>query len=699
MTAPSPEPAALPPKASPQPTTRLVHGERLTDEFGWLRADNWAQVLKDPGALPAPIRTHLEAENAYCAAVMAPAKALRAKLIKEMRGRMKEDESSVPEPDGPFAYYERYNAGAEHPLVCRTPRDGGIEEVLLDAEALSSGKPFFDLGGVTHTHDHARIAYSVDERGSEYYRIRIRDLPDRDLGDTVDDTTGDIVWTAAGDAFYYVMNDDNHRPSRVFRHRVGAPQAQDDLIYAEADPGWFVNIDSTQSSRFLVIAAGDHETSESWLVELDDPQARPVLVAPRQGQVMYDVEHHGDRLIISTNADGAEDFKLVEAPVASPGRDSWSDLVPYRAGVMILSHIAFARHLVRMERQDARPRIVVRTFATGEEHAIAFDEEAYALGLDGGLEYDTDVVRFIYASLTTPATTYAYDMATRTRTLLKQQEVPSGHDPAAYVTRRLLAPAPDGALVPVSLLYRRGTPLDGTAPALVYGYGAYGSAMSASFRTNPLSLVDRGFIYAIAHVRGGTEKGWAWYLDGKRHKKPNTFSDFVAVCEHLVAEGFTGRGRIVAHGGSAGGMLMGAVANMAPALFAGIVADVPFVDVLNTMLDGELPLTPPEWPEWGNPGESRADFDFIQSYSPYDCIRPQDYPPILALGGLTDPRVTYWEPAKWVAKLRATMTGGGPILLHTNMDAGHGGAAGRFDSLKETALIYAFALQAVAGFD
>jgi oligopeptidase B len=366
---------------------------------------------------------------------------------------------------------------------------------------------------------------------------------------------------------------------------------------------------------------------------------------------------------------------------------------------MILSHIAFARHLVRMERQDARPRIVVRAFATGDEHAIAFDEEAYALGLDGGLEYDTDVVRFVYASLTTPATTYAYDMATRTRTLLKQQEVPSGHDPAAYVTRRLLAPAPDGALVPVSLLYRRGTPLDGTAPALVYGYGAYGSAMSASFRTNPLSLVDRGFIYAIAHVRGGTEKGWAWYLDGKRHKKPNTFSDFIAVCEHLVAEGFTGRCRIVAHGGSAGGMLMGAVANMAPALFAGIVADVPFVDVLNTMLDGELPLTPPEWPEWGNPGESRADFDFIRSYSPYDCVRPQAYPPILALGGLTDPRVTYWEPAKWVAKLRATMTSGGPILLHTNMDAGHGGAAGRFDSLKETALIYAFALQAVAGFD
>jgi oligopeptidase B len=351
-----------------------------------------------------------------------------------------------------------------------------------------------------------------------------------------------------------------------------------------------------------------------------------------------------------------------------------------------------------MEMEDARPRIVAREIGTGEEHAIAFAEEAYSLGLSPGHEFDTNTLRFTYSSMTTPAETYDYDLSTRDRVLRKRQEVPSGHDPASYVTRRLFARAPDGEEVPISILYRRDLALDGSAPCLLYGYGAYGTAMPASFRVNPLSLVDRGFVYAIAHVRGGTEKGWRWYLSGKRENKPNTFADFIACAESLIEAGYTSPARLVAYGGSAGGMLMGAAANMRPDLFAGIIADVPFVDVLNTMLDGDLPLTPPEWPEWGNPGQDADAFRIIRSYSPYDNVRPQRYPAILALGGLADPRVTYWEPAKWVARLRATMLGGGPVLLKTNMDAGHGGAAGRFERLEEVALIYAFAIKAAEGF-
>jgi oligopeptidase B len=403
------------------------------------------------------------------------------------------------------------------------------------------------------------------------------------------------------------------------------------------------------------------------------------VVQARQPLLIYSVENWANHLFILTNADGAEDFKVVTARVEAPGRANWTDVIPHRPCVMIRHQHVIADHLVRLEIENARPRIVVRD-TQGSEHVVAFAEEAYALGLQPGHEFETAVIRFTYSSMTTPAETYDYDCVTRARQLRKRQTVPSGHDSADYV---------------ISLLHRRDCPLDGTAPLLLYGYGSYGTLMPAGFRTNLLSLVDRGFVYAIAHVRGGTEKGWRWYLDGKREKKPNTFTDFVACARALIDANYTAQGRIVAHGGSAGGMLMGAVANLAPDLFAGIVADVPFVDVLNTMLDGDLPLTPPEWPEWGNPGESVEAFDTILAYSPYDNVAPQDYPAILALGGLTDPRVTYWEPAKWVARLRATMTGGGPILLRINMEAGHGGAAGRFDRLEEVGLIQAFALLAV----
>ncbi|HEV7329248.1 MAG TPA: S9 family peptidase [Bosea sp. (in: a-proteobacteria)] len=691
---------AAPPAPAIRSQTRTVHGVALTDDYAWLRAENWRDVLRDPDTLPPEIRAHIEAENAWCDTLMAPTKALQRTLIKEMRGRIKEDDSEPPQPDGPFLYYSRYRRGGEHPLICRKPRaeeDGkaGREQVMLDCDTLAEGKEFFDLGDAEHSPDHRLLAWSADEAGSELFLIRIRDLATgEDLPDAVTDTSGEMIWAADSSAFVYVALDDDHRPTRVLRHRIGTPQSEDELLYEETDPGLFADIDQTQSRRFLLISSSDHETSEVSLVDLADKTGKPRLIAQRLAGRQYSVEHHGEELLILTNADGAEDFKIVRAPLADPSPSNWADRVPHKRGRLILSHICLANRLIRLEREEGLPRIVIRDLTSGTESSIAFDEEAYGLGVDAGYEFDTDTLRFIYASMARPAETYDYDLATGERTLVKRQEVPSGHDPEAYVVRRIFATAKDGARIPVSLLHRRDLKLDGSAPCLLYGYGSYGAAMSASFRTRPLSLVDRGFVYAIAHIRGGTDKGWGWYLDGKRQNKPNSFTDFIAAGEMLAAEGFTSRGRIVAEGGSAGGMLMGAVANLAPELFAGIIAEVPFVDVLNTILDESLPLTPMEWPEWGDPIRDEAAFRTILSYSPYDNVKAQAYPPILATGGLADPRVTYWEPAKWVARLRATMTGGGPVMLHTNMDAGHAGAAGRFDSLKETALAYAFAITA-----
>ncbi|ACL59057.1 S9 family peptidase [Methylobacterium nodulans] len=700
-------PTLPPPTAPVRLHAVTVHGRTVSDPYAWLKAENWREVLKDPAALPDEIRRYLEAENAYAETALAGTGPLRKALVAEMRARIREDDGSVPDVDGPFAYYTRHREGGQHPLVCRRPSAGIAElpvdrlagegeEILIDGDREGEGHAFFDLADAAHSDDHALVAWSSDTKGSELYTIRVRDLATRrDREDAVIATTGEAVWAADATAFWYVAVDENHRPARVKLHRLGTLQSEDEMVYEEPDSGFFVHIDQTQSGAFLTITASDHETAEVHLVDRARPGTAYRTVEPRTSKLIYSVEHRGDELFILTNADGAEDFKIAVAPLAEPGRANWRDLVPHRQGVMIRFQHVLAQHLVRLELENARPRLIVREAATDEEHSVAFAEEAYSLGLLPGLAFDTTVIRFVYSSLTTPAETYDYDVTTRTRLLRKRQDVPSGHDPAAYVTRRLFATAPDGESVPISLFHRRDCPLDGTAPLLLYGYGSYGSLMSASFRTNPLSLVDRGFVYAIAHVRGGTEKGWRWYLDGKREKKPNTFSDFVACARALIAAGYTSAGRIVAHGGSAGGMLMGAVANLAPELFAGIVADVPFVDVLNTMLDGSLPLTPPEWPEWGNPGADPKAFETILSYSPYDNLRATAYPAILALGGLTDPRVTYWEPAKWVARLRATMTGGGPVLLRINMEAGHGGAAGRFDRLEEVALIYAFALAVV----
>jgi oligopeptidase B len=686
-----------PPLAERRPTLSVHHGVELADEYAWLRAANWQEVMRDPGALEPAIRAYLEAENAYTQTALDDTKQLQAELFAEMKGRIKEDDSSVPSADGPFAYFTSYATGGQYPRVNRCPHAGGASELLLDGNQEAQGKAYWQLGAASHSPDHRLLAYAVDDKGSELFTIRIRDLATGlDLPDVIADTRGSLVWARDSQTLFYVRLDDHHRPLFVYRHRVGTPADEDVLVYEEKDSGFYVGVDQTQSGRFVVVYAHDHQTSEVYLIDAERPEAPPRVVAARELGHEYSVDHHGDRLFILTNSSGAEDFRICETPVADMARSSWRELLAHRPGRLILDIVAFAGHLVRLEREDGLPRIVVRQLSDGSEHAIAFDEEAYSLGMSAGYEFDTATLRFTYSSLTTPAQVFDYDMEGRTRVLRKMQEVPSGHDAADYVTRRVLAPAPDGQTVPVSLLHRKSTPRDGSAPLLLYGYGAYGIAIPAAFTTSWLSLVDRGFVVAIAHVRGGKDKGYRWYTEGKRAKKVNTFTDFIAAGEYLVEQGYTRRGRIVASGGSAGGMLMGAVANMAPDLFLGIIADVPFVDVLNTMLDASLPLTPPEWPEWGNPLESKEEFATIRSYSPYDNVAVKPYPHIFAYGGLTDPRVTYWEPAKWIARLRDRNTSDSLILLKTNMEAGHGGASGRFEQLKEVALDFAFALK-IAG--
>ena len=684
------------PTAPRRPHSFTTHGITVIDDYAWLKDNNWQEVLRDPSVLRADIRRYLEAENDYTESLLGHTAALQKTLVAEMRGRIKEDDSSVPAPDGPYAYLRKFREGGQHELFGRSPRNGGQIEIVLDGDELAANHEYFKFGGSRHSPDHRLEAWSADINGSEYFSIRVRNWADgADRDDLVEETDGVVVWSADSTAFYYVKLDDSHRPMQVWRHRLGTLQRDDVLVYEEQDSGWFTDIHESASGRFCVIAGGDSETSEQRLIDLADPGAPPRLVAARETGVQYSVADRGDELFILTNANGAIDFKIVTAPLNSPERANWRDLIPHREGVYIIDIELYAGHLVRLERANALPAIIIRDLSNGDEHAIAFDETAYSLDTMGGYEFDTTNLRFSYSSMTTPSEIYDYDMASRTRTLRKRQEIPSGHNPADYVTTRIMATSHDGAEVPVSILHRKDLVRDGAAPLLLYGYGSYGLAMPASFSANRLSLVDRGFVYAIAHIRGGTDKGWGWYLDGKREKKTNGFDDFAACGRALIDAGYTGAKRIVGHGGSAGGMLMGAVANRAGELFAGIVAEVPFVDVLNTMLDDTLPLTPPEWPEWGNPIKSEADFKTILSYSPYENIAAKDYPAVLAMGGLTDPRVTYWEPAKWIARLRATMTGGGPVLLRTNMGAGHGGASGRFNRLDEVAIAYAFALWAV----
>jgi oligopeptidase B len=689
--------APCPPRADIQPREVSAQGDTWVDDYAWIRAENWREVLRDPIALPREIQALLEAENAYAEEILGPTQTLQKQLVREMRARLREDDSEPSAPDGPYSYYSRFRHGGQHRIYCRRPRAGGKETVLLDGDARAVGNAFFQLGAARHSPDHRKFAWSADDKGSEMYTIGVRDVAgETDLSDRVEQAAGEIVWTRDSSGFLYILQDENHRPFRVMLHRLGSTADADACIFEEADPAWFLSLSPTRWGRRAFILVHGHDASEAHVVDLETPLLAPRVIAPRRAGLRYQPMDHGDVFYIKTNS-GARDFEIVVAPAEAPEETNWRAFLPARDGRLIETAALFKDYLVLLAREENVPRLIVHELASGHGHEIGFEAQTYFLKLETVYEFDSPVFRFSYSSMACSEETYDYDMAARQRLLLKKQMTPKDFDAAAYVVRSVLAATPDGEKVPISLLYRRQTPIDGTAPLLIYGYGAYGHVMDANFSTNRLSLVDRGFVYAIAHVRGGTEKGWRWYEEGKLERKANTFGDFLAATRHLVALGFADRRRIIAHGRSAGGMLMGAIANEAPELFAGIIAEVPFVDVLNTMLDASLPLTPPEWLEWGDPIHDPKAFAAIRAYSPYDNVRPQRYPAILAVAGLTDPRVTYWEPAKWIAKLRAVMTGGGPIVLRTEMGAGHAGAPGRFDRLEEIARAYAFAIAVANG--
>jgi len=679
-------------------------GRTRVDPYNWLKDDNWQDVMREPSLLKADIRSYLETENAYTKARLEdPTAALREELFNEMRGRIKEDDSSVPSIHGGWAYYTRFREGGEYAVYARKPAadafsGAGEETILLDGDAMGKDQEYFAFGDIEASPDHKTLAYGVDTKGSEYYQIRVKDIATgADTGVLIENAYGPFEWSSTGKAIFWVKRDENGRPSAVYQRELAS--GEDTLVYEEKDPGFFVGLDTSESEEVIFIASGGHTTSEAYWFPADEVNPKLRLIAERQTDNEYSVTHWDGAFYISTNLDGAVDFKLVRAPMTSTSRKDWEEVIPHRPGTLLLGIHAQKDYLAIMEREGGLPRIVIHKHGMKDSHTISFDEAAFDLGLDAGYEYDVPVLRFDYASPSTPDQVIDYNLDTRERTLRKTREVPSGHNPADYVVERIMAPSWDGAQVPVTLLRHKNTPVDGTAPVLLYGYGSYGITIASDFRTGRLSLVDRGFIYAIVNPRGEMAKGYQWYLDGKLDKKTNTFKDFVAAGNHLVGKGYTKRGQLIAEGGSAGGLLMGAIANMDPGLFGGIIASVPFVDVLNTMSDESLPLTPPEWPEWGNPLTDEKAYDSILAYSPYDNVTKLDYPPMLITGGVTDPRVTYWEPAKWAARLRHEAPEAGPYYLRINLDSGHFGASGRFEGLKEVAIEYAFALAAAGKID
>ncbi len=683
-----------PPIARREPKITEQLGRTRTDDYAWLKDDNWQEVMRDPSLLRADIRAYIDEENAYREAMMAPTLDLQERIYQEMRGRTKEDDSSVPAPDGPWEYYRRFETGAQHPIYARQPRGGqGSEEILLDVDAQAKGKTFYKVVSAEHAPGHTLFAYAVDEQGSEIYTVYVKDLATGEtLANPIGNCTGDFTWSPCGQFIFWTYRDDNGRPAKVYRRP--ARGGEDTLVYDEPDDGFFLSVGVTESHDWIIIHAGHHASSETHLISAKTPTAAPTLFHGREEDILYTPTHWNGRWYVLTNADGAVDFKLMTCEPDDTSRAAWREFVPHELGRYIVSVNATRDHLVRMERANALPRIIVR-HRDGNEHAIELSEDAYNLELVGGYEFDTAIQRYVYESPTTPMQWFDYDMDARAQTLRKTQEIPSGHDAAKYEARRLFATATDGKSVPITVLMKRGTPLDGSAPLFLYGYGSYGITLDADFSIRRFSLVDRGWIYAIAHVRGGADMGFSWFQDGRRFTKKNTFSDYIACAEESIAKGYGRAGNIVCEGRSAGGLLMGAIANMRPDLWAGVIGGVPFVDVLNTMSDDTLPLTPPEWPEWGNPLESAEAYDYIASYCPYSNIDAKAYPAILSTGGLTDPRVTYWEPSKWVAKLRPNTTSRRPVLLKMNMGAGHAGSAGRFEFLRELAHDYAFAIKAI----
>ncbi|MCH8147346.1 MAG: S9 family peptidase [Planctomycetes bacterium] len=671
--------SVAPPVAKVDPTHRTIHGETRADPYGWLRNRGGADVL-----------AYLEAENDYTKRMMNHTEDLQQRLFEEMKGRLKETDLTVPTKHDEYYYYTRTVEGRQYRIHCR--KHGSLdaaEEIILDQNELATGHEYFRLGAFEFSPNHKLLAYSTDTAGSETYTLRIKDLTTGEmLPDTIENTYYSLEWGNDNATLFYTVLDDAMRPYRLMRHILGTEASADRIIHEEKDERFFVRVSKTRSKKFLLLRLGSQITSEIRVLDAGNPRGVFTTIEPRRQGVEYSVDHHGDDFFIVTN-DDAMNFRLMRAPVESPSRGNWTEVIEHRPAVRLTGVDMFANHMAIYERQDGLRRLRLRNLKDGSEHYVSFDDPVYTFYATGNAEFDTDTIRYSYTSLVTPRSVYDYNMNTRAAELKKRQEVLGGFDPALYTSQRIAATAKDGTKVPISLVYRKGLVLDGRNPCLLYGYGSYGASMDPRFSSRRLSLLDRGFVYAIAHIRGGGDMGRPWYDGGKLLKKKNTFTDFIACAEHLIDEGFTSRDRLAIMGGSAGGLLMGAVTNMRPDLFSAVVAQVPFVDVINTMLDPSIPLTVIEYEEWGNPHEKES-YDYMLSYSPYDNVEQKDYPNMLITAGLNDPRVQYWEPAKWTAKLRANRTDDNLLLLKTNMGAGHGGASGRYDAIRERAFAYAF---------
>lgn len=679
--------SVAPPVAAKKPQTVTHHGIAVTDDYAWLRDPGYPEVTDKE------VLAHLEAENAWFEARMAPQKELVETLFKEMRGRIKEADKSVPQKDGDYVYWIEFEEGAEYKKWWRRPvgaaDDGSADELLLDEVALAEGKEYFNLGAISVSQNGKLLAYSVDDNGSERFTVRIKDLATGEhLADEIPGTLSSLVWVAGDTGLIYSLANEQWRTDNARLHWLGKPLDDDVELYHEGNEGFRVGSSLSANEKWVIVSASDHETSEVRLIPAADPLANPLLVQPRKEGVEYDVEERDGTLYIHAN-DTHENFRLATAPLDRPGE--WTTLIEGSDEFYLTGMELFRDFYVVEGRRAGLDQVELRYYDDpARVEPIAFPEASYVAHLSDNPEWAVEKLRLSYQSMVSPGTVYDYHLANQRLETLKVQEIPSGYDAALYETERLEIAARDGTAIPVSIVMRKDRKPGGLLH--LYGYGAYGIAIEPGFSTARLSLVDRGFAYAIAHIRGGDDLGRAWYKAGKREARTNTFNDFVDVARGLVDRGYTQEGRISISGGSAGGELMGAVVNTDPGLFGAVVAHVPFVDVLATMLDASLPLTPGEWPEWGNPIEDKAAFELIASYSPYDNVTAQDYPPLLVTAGLNDPRVTYWEPAKWVAKLRELKTDDNELLLKTNMGAGHGGKSGRFESLRETAEEFAFIL-------
>jgi oligopeptidase B len=676
-----------PPTAEPRAYSYERHGVTIEDPWHWLRDPKYPHV-DDPDIL-----AYLHAENGYFQGWEKQHKALIDELFEEMKGRIKEDDASVPIKDGDFLYWWAFKPGAQYRTWYRNPVGGGQDSIIFDEPVEAEGKDYFRLGALEISPDGRLAAMLVDDNGSERFQLKIRDLATGQNLETVTEVgIGQPVWTSGSDGIVFTEVNEHWRSYRARYHRLGAPAAEDVTIYEEVDElGFSVGVGKTTDKSLIIVSTGDNATSEVRFVTAEDPASPLTLISPRKANREYHVDAAHGKLWIHTNDDHVN-FRIAEADPASPGE--WRTVIAGSERVYLTGATAYRDHLAISSRADGLDQLLLRTYA-GDETRIPFKEASYSAFFHGNPEFAPDSYRLGYSSMVTPMTTYDYHPESGELEVRKVQEIPSGYDASQYRTERLMIEARDGVKVPVSVVYKQGFEKNASAKLFLYGYGAYGMAVPPVFNSNRISLLDRGWACAVAHIRGGDDLGYQWFLDGKLDKRTNTFNDFVDVAKGLIAAGFTRAGRIAINGRSAGGELVGAVANSDPELWGAVVGDVPFVDVVNTMLDDTLPLTPGEWPEWGNPITDKAVFDHMRAYSPYDNVTAQDYPPMLITGGLTDPRVTYWEPAKWAAKLRATKTDGNLLLLKINMGAGHGGKSGRWEGLTEVAETYAFILTEV----